>query len=175
MNMLAAFRSSLPRPVGSSLSTIPSPRANADTIESITEKGEKLWNAIHYPKGTVIERKLANAHPDLANYVKDHVYGGLLARQCSPLARRITISLSAIACLRASRRFNSQLHGHVHGLKKSWKDESWRSEPGAGSEEGIRWLTSEQGCMWVLEVVDELALAILGCRPASPATPMVKL
>ncbi|KAF1828282.1 hypothetical protein BDW02DRAFT_563266 [Decorospora gaudefroyi] len=96
MDMLAAFRASLPPAVRSSLSTTPSCCAEADNIESIHQEGEELWNAIHHPKGSVIELKLANAHPDLANYVKGHVYGGLLARHRSPTVGRITISLCAI-------------------------------------------------------------------------------
>ncbi|RYN61615.1 hypothetical protein AA0119_g13127 [Alternaria tenuissima] len=175
MDMLAAFRASLPSVVRSSLSTTPLGCADADIIESINQEGEELWNAIHHPKGRVIERKLVNAHPDLANYVKGHVYGGLLARHRSPTVGRITISLCAIACLRASRPSSRQLQSHVHGLKKAWEDGSWRSDPGAGLEEGIRWLTSDEGCMWVLEVVDELVLAITSGRAAGPAMTVAKL
>jgi hypothetical protein len=175
MDMLAAFRASLPPAVRSALSTMPSCRANADNIELINDEGEKLWNAIHHPKESVIERKLAKAHPDLANYVKGHVYGGLLARHRSPTIGRITISLCAIACLRASRPSSQQLQSHVHGLKKTWEDGSWRSDQGAGSEEGIQWLTSDEGCTWVLEAADELALAITQGRAAGRATTVARL
>lgn len=175
MDMLAAFRASLPPAVRSSLSTTPSCRVNADNIESIKEEGEKLWKAIHYPKESVIERKLADAHPDLASYVKGHVYGGLLSRHCGPAFGRITISLCAIACLRASRPSSRQLLSHVHGLKKTWQNGSWRSDPNAGSEEGLRWLTSDEGCIWVLEVVDELVLAIAGGLAAGPAMMVARL
>jgi len=175
MDMLAAFHASLPPAVRSSLSTTPSCCADADNIESIHQEGEELWNAIHHPKGRVIERKLANAHPDFANYVKGHVYGGLLARHRSPTVGRITISLCAIACLRASRPSSRQLQSRVHGLKKAWEDGSWGLDPSAGLQEGIRWLTSDEGCMWVLEVVDELALAITSGRAAGPAMTVAKL
>ena len=175
MDMLAAFRSSLPPAVGSSLSTTPSCCVGADNIKSINQEGEELWNAIHHPKGSVVERELANAHPDLANYVKDHVYGGLLSRHGSPTVGRITISLCAIACLRASRPSSRQLQSHVHGLKKAWEDGSWRSDLSAGSEEGIRWLTRDEGCMWVLQAVDELTLAITSGRAAGPAMTVAKL
>jgi hypothetical protein len=175
MDMLVAFRASLPPAIRSSLSTTPSCCADAENIESINKQGEQLWNGIHYPKGSLIERKLADAHPDLANYVKCHVYGALLARHRTPTVGRITLSLCAIACLRTGWRTSLQLLGHVHGLKKAWGDGSWRSEPSAGSEEGIRWLTSDGGCIWVLEAVDELALAIMDCRTASRVITVARL
>jgi hypothetical protein len=175
MDMLVAFRASLPPAIGSSLSTTPSSCADANKVESFNEQGEQLWNGIHFPKARLIERKLADAHPDLANYVKGHVYGGLLARHRSPAVGRITLSLCAIACLRAVWRTSPQLLGHVHGLRKAWKDGSWRSDPSAGSEEGIRWLASDEGCVWVLEAVDELALAIMDCRAASRAMTVARL
>ncbi|EMD86592.1 hypothetical protein COCC4DRAFT_143506 [Bipolaris maydis ATCC 48331] len=168
MDMLDEFRASLPSAVISSLNTRSSSFANSDNINSIKEQGEKLWNAIHHPNGGKIERRLANAHPDLGNYIRYHVYGGLLSRDYAVTVGRITISLCAIACLRASRPFSRQLAGHVHALKKTWNDGSWISDPNAGSQEGVRWLTSDEGCIWVLEVVDDLVLAIKNGRTASP-------
>ena len=175
MDMLAAFHASLPSTVASYLSTVPLCCVDAGNINLINEQGERLWNAIHYPKGSVIERKLAKAHPDLANYVKNHVYGGLLARNRSPAVGRVMISICAIACLRASRPYSRQLVGHVDGLKKTWDDGSWRLDPDAGSGEGIRWLTSDEGCMWVIEVVDELALSMTRGHAAGPMTTAAKL
>lgn len=134
-----------------------------------------MWTAIHHPKASVIERKLADAHPDLASYVKNHVYGELLTQHRGSTVGRIMISLCAIACLRASRPFSRQLLGHVHGLKKTRENESWRLDSNAGSEEGLKWLTSDQGCIWVLTVVDELVLAITHGRAANCATSVARL
>lgn len=110
-----------------------------------------------------IDRKLAKAHPDLPNYIKDHIYGGLLMRpqsRAGGTVGRITTSLSAIAYLRADQGSSPQLLGHVFGLQKAWRDSSWKLEPSVGSAEGIQWLTSDEGCVWVLEMIDNLVSTV---------------
>jgi hypothetical protein len=68
---------------------------------------------------------------------------------------RVLTSVIAIACLRSQGGVAPQVTSHVFGLRKSL-------ERGSGAEkeeekvEGQEWLTSEEGCQWVLEWVDKI-------------------
>jgi hypothetical protein len=93
----------------------------------------------------------------------DNVYGGIFADPVDPTGTRIgriTLSLFAIACLRAQQRVGSQLLGHIHGRRNAWDDGSWTSDPHAGTEDAVRWLASDEGCIWVLTKVDQLVEAL---------------
>lgn len=161
--MLTAFHVSLPSAVRSSLKSTSSYRAEVSNIVSIQSNGQALWKSVHSPMEEAIDRKLARAHPDLPNYIKDHIYGGLLMRpqsRAGGTVGRITTSLSAIAYLRADQGSSPQLLGHVFGLQKAWRDSSWKLEPSVGSAEGIQWLTSDEGCVWVLEMIDNLVSTV---------------
>ncbi|KAL5396860.1 hypothetical protein PMIN03_012931 [Paraphaeosphaeria minitans] len=163
VNMLTAFQDSLPSAVRSSLKSTSSYRAEVSNIVSIQRNGQMLWKSVHSPMEEAMDRKLARAHPDLPNYLKDHIYGGLLMRpqsRAGGTAGRITTSLSAIAYLRADQGSSPQLLGHVFGLQRAWGDGSWKLEPSVGSAEGIQWLTSDEGCVWVLEMIDDLMSAV---------------
>ena len=88
---------------------------------------------------------------------------------------RITTSLIAITCLRAQQGVGPQVLSHVFGLRKAWEDGTWKQEPEAGEEEGIRWLVSDEGCTWVLEKVDELVEALGGGQGSTFAPIKAKL
>ena len=126
-------------------------------------RGRALWKQIHRPLDTKLEHKLAQAHPDLPVFIVHNVYGGLFAdpeRVTGAMLGRIATSLCAIACLRAQQGVGPQLLGHVRGLKKAWEDGSWKSDPHAGEEHAVRWLVSDEGCIWVLQKIDELVEAL---------------
>ena len=126
-------------------------------------RGRALWKQTHRPLHTKLEHKLAQAHPDLPVFIVHNVYGGLFAdigRVRGVAIGRIAISLCAIACLRAQQGVGPQLLGHIRGLKKAWEDGSWKSEPCADTEQAIGWLVSDEGCIWVLQKIDELVEAL---------------
>ena len=161
--MLSAFRASLPLCIGSSLDAKPSRCLHVSNIESVNARGRALWKQIHRPLDTKLEHKLAQAHPDLPVFIVHNVYGGLFAdpeRVTGAMLGRIATSLCAIACLRAQQGVGPQLLGHVRGLKKAWEDGSWKSDPHAGEEHAARWLASDEGCIWVLQKIDELVEAL---------------
>jgi hypothetical protein len=161
--MLNEFYASLPPCIMHSLNTTPSRYLHPFNVESMNTRGRALWKQMHYPVDKKLEHKLAHAHPDLSIYIIHSVYGGLFTNpenlKCARIGR-ITMSLSAIACLRAQHGVGPQLLGHFRGLKKTWKDESWKSEPHVGGDEAIRWFVSDEGCIWVLEKIDELSKAL---------------
>jgi hypothetical protein len=163
--MLDAFRTSLPFPIACLLRNTPWRSQSVPGVESrrTAVAGRKLWEQIHHPTHAHVERMLEAAHPDLPGVVVDNVYGGIFADPADPTGTtigRITLSLFAIACLRAQQRAGSQLLGHILGLKKAWDDGSWMSDPHAGTEDAVQWLVSDEGCIWVLTKVDQLVEAL---------------
>lgn len=165
INMLNAFRASLPSNIASSLNTKPTRFPEPSNISQINTRGRALWDAIYRPLETKLEQKLGEAHPDLPVFIINNEYGGLFTdppRSEGATVGRITTSLIAITCLRAQQGVGPQVLSHVFGLRKAWEDGTWRDEPAAGEEEGIKWLVSDEGCTWVLEKVDELVEALSG-------------
>ncbi|KAF2180018.1 hypothetical protein K469DRAFT_593791 [Zopfia rhizophila CBS 207.26] len=165
INMLNAFRASLPSPIISSLSTTPTRLPTPSNVDSINERGRQLWDSIYRPLETKLEKKLADAHPDLPVFIISGEYGTLFTdppRSTGANVGRITTSLVAIACLRAQQGVGPQVLSHVFGLRKAFEDGTWKEEPAAGEEEGIRWLVSDEGCGWILEKVDEVVEALGG-------------
>ncbi|PSN62272.1 hypothetical protein BS50DRAFT_613276 [Corynespora cassiicola Philippines] len=159
INMLNAFRAALPESVLSSLSTTPTRYPTPENVESINSRGRSLWDSIYRPLETKLENKLADAHPDLPVFIISGEYGALFTdppRSTGANVGRISTSLVAIACLRAQQGVGPQVLSHIFGLRKAWDDGTWKTEPEAGQEEGIRWLVSDEGCTWALERVDEV-------------------
>jgi hypothetical protein len=114
---------------------------------------------LHSPYRSKIEHKLSLVHPDLPVVVIHNLYGGVFSQ--TPDVKRVTVgrvwtSLFAMSCMRAQQGVGPQPLGHVVGLKKAWEDGSWRLDRSAGSEKAIEWLTSDEGCAWVLRTIDEL-------------------
>ena len=157
--MLNAFRAALPESVLSSLSTTPTRYPTPENVESINSRGRSLWDSIYRPLENKLENKLADAHPDLPVFIISGEYGALFTdppRSTGANVGRISTSLVAIACLRAQQGVGPQVLSHIFGLRKAWDDGTWKTEPEAGQEEGIRWLVSDEGCTWALERVDEV-------------------
>ncbi|KAF2198719.1 hypothetical protein GQ43DRAFT_474295 [Delitschia confertaspora ATCC 74209] len=165
INMLNVFRASLPQSVVSSLSTTPTRLPTPQNVESINNRGRELWNSIYRPLERKLEFKLADAHPDLPVFIINGEYGALFTdppRNTGANVGRITTSIVAVACLRAQQGVGPQVLSHVFGLRKALEDGTWKDEPAAGEEEGIRWLVSNEGCTWVLEKIDEVVEALGG-------------
>ena len=163
--MLNAFRTSLPQDIYSKLNTTPTRYPDASNVEQINQRGRGLWDKIYRPLNEKLEAKLGEAHPDLPVFIINNEYGGLFTdppRREGATVGRITTSLIAITCLRAQQGVGPQVLSHVFGLRKAWEDGTWKQEPEAGEEEGIKWLVSDEGCTWILEKVDELVEALGG-------------
>lgn len=176
--MLNAFRADLPSSVATSLNKTATRYPDASNIESINKRGRGLWDAIYRPLEQKLELKLGDAHPDLPVFIINNEYGGLFtdpARSTGATVGRISTSLIAITCLRAQQGVGPQVLSHVFGLRKAWEDGTWKDEPEAGEEEGIRWLVSDEGCTWVLEKVDELVAALSGGQGSTFAPVKAKL
>ncbi|KAF9694636.1 hypothetical protein EKO04_007300 [Ascochyta lentis] len=178
INMLNAFRASLPEDIFSKLNTTPTRYPDASNIEQINSRGRGLWDKIYRPLNEKLESKLGEAHPDLPVFIINNEYGGLFTdpeRSTGATVGRITTSLIAITCLRAQQGVGPQVLSHVFGLRKALGDGSWKDEPAAGSEEAIKWLASDEGCTWILEKTDELVEALGGAQGSTFAPVKSKL
>ncbi|KAL9084006.1 MAG: hypothetical protein Q9165_008282 [Trypethelium subeluteriae] len=157
INMLNAFRASLPSDVASSLSTTPTRAPTTENITSIRERGRQLWDSIYRPYETKLVDKLAEAHPDLPVHILNSEYGSLLSdppRSTGSTVGRITTSIVAVACLRAQSGVGPQVTSHIFGLRKAAEDGTWKDD--VESEEAVRWLASDEGNTWILEKIDEI-------------------
>ncbi|KAF2757281.1 hypothetical protein EJ05DRAFT_384864 [Pseudovirgaria hyperparasitica] len=159
INCLNAFHPNLPEDVKAGLTRTPSRTPSADNIEATKRRGRALWDSIYRPfEGKLID-KLASTHPDLPVHIVNSEYGLLFSdppRDDVPGrgVGRIGMSVVAVACLRAQTGVGPQVLSHIYGLRKSLDDGSW--DDGTVSEEGARWLASDEGGEWMLGSVDAI-------------------
>jgi hypothetical protein len=114
-------------------------------------------------QGINVDYKLEAAHPHLSAFVIEHVYDGLFTDRETVAGAKlggVNMSLFAIACLRAQRGAEAQLRGHVLGFRKVWEDDAWTSDLHADTEDATRWLVSDEGCTWVLRMIEGLVEAL---------------
>jgi hypothetical protein len=85
---------------------------------------------------------------------------------------RVLTSIAGVSCLRAQTGVGPQVVSHVFGLRKAYEDGSFEA---AGEEmvEGGKWLSSNEGSIWLLGVVDRIVEAI-GAGGTSFAPGMLK-
>ncbi|KAF2157612.1 hypothetical protein K461DRAFT_235973, partial [Myriangium duriaei CBS 260.36] len=164
INMLNAFRASLPEDVVSQLSTQPTRVPNPENIEAISSRGKDLWTSIYRPFEGKLERKLAQAHPDLPVHILHSEYGALFADPprlagAEGKVGRVLTSIVAVACLRAQTGVGPQVLSHVFGLRKAFEDGS-HAASGEAEVKGGEWLASDEGCVWLLETTDRIVEAL---------------
>ncbi|KIW00507.1 hypothetical protein, variant [Verruconis gallopava] len=160
INMLGAFRASLPAAVRQNLSTGASRVVTPENVKTTQARGLALWNSIYRPHETKLLEKLADSHPDLPVYILQS-YSVLFADPSPKDVRvgRVLTSLVAIACLRAQTGVGPQVTSHIFGLRKAFEDGTWKDDMPL-PESGVAWLSSDEGSMWALNVVDYIVEAI---------------
>lgn len=167
INCLNAFHASLPASVASSLSTTPTRTPTPANLEHIHTAGRQLWDSIYAPFQDRLITKLALSHPDLPVHILNSHYGPLLADPLAPghpaKVGRVLTSVVAVSCLRAQSGVGPQVVSHIFGLRKAYEDGSFAAE---GEEEvtGGRWLATDDGSLWILEVVDRIVKAFEGAQ-----------
>lgn len=161
INCLNAFKASLPESVANQLSRTPTRAPNPENISAISERGHALWDSIYRPFEKKLYDKLADSHPDLPVHILHSNYGALLSdpeRTTGASAGRILTSVVAVACLRAQTGVGPQVISHIFGLRKALEDGTWVND--VESEEGARWLASDEGNTWILDSVDAIVEAV---------------
>ncbi len=107
---------------------------------------------ISQPHHLKLEHKLGEYCPDLPIHILQCHYAALLS-PFEPEQRRpwdldrVSSSVLAVTCLRAQDGLERQVESHVFGLKKA-------SSACEGPE---KWLTTDDGCMWLLDTIDEMS------------------
>lgn len=160
--MLNAFYASLPEAVQKGLSTKATRTPTPENLPVIQKKGRELWDSIYSTFSTKLLAKLATSHPDLPVIILNSHYGPLLADPLGGQPQkvgRVLTSLAAIGCLRAQGGVGPQVISHIFGLRKAFEDGTFEAE-GEKEVEGGKWLASDEGNLWILEVVDRIVEAI---------------
>ncbi|KAJ5692027.1 Dol-P-Man:Man(5)GlcNAc(2)-PP-Dol alpha-1-3-mannosyltransferase [Penicillium macrosclerotiorum] len=176
INCLNAFRAGLPDSVAAQLSRAPTRTPNPDNIAAISARGRALWDSIYRPFENKLYSKLAESHPDLPVHILHANYGALLSdpvRSTGASAGRVLTSIVAVACLRAQTGVGPQVLSHVFGLRKALEDGSWADD--VETEQGARWLASDEGNAWILSSVDAIVEAISGGTGSNFAPGKAKL
>lgn len=177
INMLNAFRASLPSDIVSSLSTKGTRQPEQSNIQDMNKRGQWLWKSIYNPFDKKLYDKLADSHPDLPIHILCSEYGALFAdppshRPNEAKVGRVLTSVVAVACLRAQTGVGPQVLSHVFGLRKAFDDGSAAAEQ---KVQGGEWLASDEGSTWLLETVDTLVEAITAGQGTTFAPARAKL
>ncbi|KAI4736381.1 hypothetical protein E4T50_13103 [Aureobasidium sp. EXF-12298] len=174
INMLNAFRASLPSSIVSSLSTTPTRIPSPQNITAMSSRGESLWKSIYDPFDKKLYNKLAESHPDLPVHILHSEYGALFAdpeqrTEGRGAVGRVLTSIVAVSCLRTQTGVGPQVLSHVFGLRKAFKDGSAEKEV-----QGGEWLAGDEGSVWLLESVDRIVEALSGGKGSSYAPGSIK-
>jgi hypothetical protein len=174
INMLNAFRASLPTDITSALSTTPTRIPSPNNITDMSSRGEALWKSIYDPFDKKLYSKLADSHPDLPVHILHSEYGALFAdpnerSQGKGNVGRVLTSIVAVSCLRTQTGVGPQVLSHVFGLRKAFKDGSAEKEV-----QGGEWLAGDEGSVWLLESVDRIVEALSGGKGSSYAPGSIK-
>ncbi|KAF2860378.1 mitochondrial protein [Piedraia hortae CBS 480.64] len=164
INTLGSFYDSLDPSLQTRLSERrPRRNLNKANIDTTVARGEALWKSIYLPYEGKLFDKLATYHPDLPVFIVQGEYGALFSDPSvetaaqGPEVGRVLMSILAIACLRAQTGVGPQVTSHIFGLRKAFEDGTAESEE---SVPGGKWLASDDGSIWLLNVIDEIVAEI---------------
>ena len=73
-----------------------------------------------------------------------------------PNIGRVLTSVMAVAVLRAQSGVGPQVISHIFGLRKAFEDGTADAEP----IEGGKWLSTDEGSVWLIEQVDKVVAAL---------------
>jgi hypothetical protein len=167
INCLGAFYTSLPTATSSAMSKMPTRSLTESSLNSRISRGISLWKSIYHPLDEKLTAKLAQSHPDLPVHIHESHYATLLSNPPSNSASldqpgqrvgRVLTSLVGIACLRAQTGVGPQVLSHVFGLRKAYEDGSYEAD--VEQVDGGKWLASDEGSVWILEIVDRIVEAL---------------
>ncbi|SNX82981.1 related to conserved mitochondrial protein [Melanopsichium pennsylvanicum] len=147
----------------------------SDKIELVHKAAYSLWDDIYTPHSEKLLKILGKSHPDLPIFIVESEYGPLFSSPASFAlpsepesakqepswdVNRLRTSLVAISALRAQGGVGPQVTSHVWGLLKA--RDSIRSDD--VKKQGLEWLTTEEGALWVVRTVDGICEAVEGAE-----------
>lgn len=145
-------------------------KVTSQDTEAVQKAAKSLWDDIYTPVSDRLIDILGHSHPDLPVFIVDGEYGPLFSTpstfSSNPTLKeepewevnRLRTSLVAIAGLRAQGGVGPQVTSHVWGLLKASKSIG-NNNP---NKEGLRWLTTEEGALWTVRMIDHLCQAVEG-------------
>ncbi|KAH8819078.1 mitochondrial protein [Xylogone sp. PMI_703] len=163
INCLNTFFAGLPDEIKNALSTTATRALTPENISATLERGRSLWKSIYNPLDEKLADKLSQSHPDLSVYIIEGAYGCLFSDnpELPKPARvgRVLTSIVAVSCLRAQTGAGPQVISHVFGLRKAFQDGTYKTEE-AEHIRGVRWLATDEGSIWLLQIIDYIVEAI---------------
>ncbi|PWN44045.1 hypothetical protein IE81DRAFT_333897 [Ceraceosorus guamensis] len=199
INNLAALRAAVEedKELVQALPTEPRRKITPELLPRVEEAANALWDNIYTPHSSKLLKILGRSHPDLPVFIVDGEYGPLfspphtfaapnpppsLASSEEPPALepvwevgRLRTSLVAVASLRAQGGVGPQVTSHVWGLLKAASSLKNAETQLDNEEIGKRWLTTEEGALWVVRTVDGICEAVEGAEVAETASRESKL
>ncbi|SJX61979.1 uncharacterized protein SRS1_10594 [Sporisorium reilianum f. sp. reilianum] len=177
INNLAALRKAVEHDAElvAALPTQPRRQIKADRLDAVHTAAYALWDDIYTPHSDKLLKILATSHPDLPVFIVESEYGPLFSSPASFAlpsdaesvktepswdVNRLRTSLVAISALRAQGGVGPQVTSHVWGLLKA-KDSIKADDV---SKQGLEWLTTEEGALWVVRTVDGICEAVEGAE-----------
>lgn len=140
---------------------------NRSTIDDVVSRGNAMWDDIYHPFTDKLTAKLAQSHPDMPVFIIEGEYGALFSNpkgeidlDLRPNVGRVLTSIMAIGVLRSQTGVGPQVVSHIFGLRKAFESGSAESDP----VEGGKWLSSDEGSVWLLEQIDEIVTALGGSQ-----------
>lgn len=171
INNLAALRKAVDEDhdLSASLPTEPRRKIGPNDVGPVQRAARALWDDIYEPHAAKLIDVLGRSHPDMPVFILDGEYGPLFSpphmfRQEGSVevpsweVGRIRTSLAALSALRAQGGVGPQVTSHVYGLIKG----AASIVKGDPHEQGLRWLTTQEGASWVLETVSDLSEVVEG-------------
>lgn len=158
------------------LPTQPRRQIGKDRLDDVHKAAYGLWDDIYTPHSEKLLKILGSSHPDLPVFIVESEYGPLFSSPASFAlpsdpelmktepswdVNRLRTSLVAISALRAQGGVGPQVTSHVWGLMKA-KDSI---KPDDASKQGLEWLTTEEGALWVVRTVDSVSNKMLDKLP----------
>jgi hypothetical protein len=127
---------------------------SSSSLQDAIAQGRKLWDSIYTIHSDKLLSRLESSHPDLPTVILSHHYPFLASTRYfngKPLVNRLLTSIVAVSCLRAQQGSSRQLESHIYGLQNTEITEDIDQ-----SESKMHLMKSDQGCIWIIEVVDSM-------------------
>jgi len=192
INSLATFRASLPPDIRSQLATQPTriPKSPSEIYNRGLALWTSVYAPHDGKLIEILAKSHPDLPVHILNSHYGALLSDPNARTGLAKVGRVLTSVVAIACLRAQSGVGPQVLSHVYGLRKAWEDGTWREDTVDGgedgsaddmvkgdwrqdmrerimesigeSEEGVKYLASDEGSEWVLKCVDGIVAEIGG-------------
>ncbi|CEH13935.1 hypothetical protein CBOM_01822 [Ceraceosorus bombacis] len=182
INNLAALRAAVEedKELSHALPMEPRRKITPELLPRVEEAANALWDNIYTPHSSKLLKILGRSHPDLPVFIVDGEYGPLFSPPHTFAAPNPPPSLASSEEPPALEPVweggvGPQVTSHVWGLLKAASSLKNAETQLDNEEIGKRWLTTEEGALWVVRTVDGICEAVEGAEMIEIATRESKL